>query len=157
MAVRTGSTMNDLRNEIMKDLGLEISREISSVGVLYRGKLLMGKRRDSGRWTLPGGHLEEGESPYEAAVRELEEESGIEASNISAMGSVEVVKDDGERIKVHAFVTKVDDDFWETDEDPDQEVKKWKWVDLSDGLPKKIRENLNNQNDDVVLKLMGLI
>ncbi|SDJ37622.1 NUDIX hydrolase [Natronorubrum texcoconense] len=30
-----------------------------------------------GEWTIPGGHMEVGESPETAAVRELEEETGV--------------------------------------------------------------------------------
>jgi 8-oxo-dGTP diphosphatase len=35
---------------------------------------------DSGRWTMPGGGMEWGESPEATAVRELEEETGFKAS-----------------------------------------------------------------------------
>lgn len=34
-------------------------------------------------WSLPGGHIMKGETPYFAAKRELKEETGIEAKNIS--------------------------------------------------------------------------
>ena len=33
-----------------------------------------------GKWMVPGGHIEHGESPEEAAIRELQEESGIKMS-----------------------------------------------------------------------------
>lgn len=43
--------------------------------VLHEGQLLMTPTR-SGRWTFPGGGIEEGESPAQAAVREAWEECG---------------------------------------------------------------------------------
>jgi 8-oxo-dGTP diphosphatase len=35
---------------------------------------------DSGKWTMPGGAMEWGESPTATAVRELEEETGLSAT-----------------------------------------------------------------------------
>lgn len=37
------------------------------------------KRRDVPVWVLPGGGIEQGESPEEAALREMKEETGYEA------------------------------------------------------------------------------
>ncbi|MFE9134125.1 (deoxy)nucleoside triphosphate pyrophosphohydrolase [Streptomyces sp. NPDC007355] len=52
-------------------------------GALYdQGRLLAARRSApaelAGRWELPGGKLEPGESPEEALVRELREELGVE-------------------------------------------------------------------------------
>ncbi|MBC7256163.1 MAG: NUDIX hydrolase [Chloroflexi bacterium] len=49
-------------------------------GVVFRGEgiLLVRERRD-GRWTLPGGWVDVGDSPREAVEREIREESGYEA------------------------------------------------------------------------------
>ena len=47
-----------------------------------KNRLLMVKHRLNGEewWCLPGGGIEEGESPSEAAVRELKEELNIEVN-----------------------------------------------------------------------------
>ena len=49
--------------------------------VVNNGRILMGLRAGptitSGHWNMPQGGIEEGEDPFEAAVRELEEETGI--------------------------------------------------------------------------------
>ncbi len=42
-------------------------------------KILLTRRSDNGRWCLPGGHMEAGESAPEACLRELWEETGLEA------------------------------------------------------------------------------
>ena len=42
-----------------------------------REKVLLTKRTDNGRWCLPGGHMESGESAAEACEREVLEETGL--------------------------------------------------------------------------------
>lgn len=39
-----------------------------------------------GVWALPGGALERGESPEQAAVREAEEEAGLDGSRLTILG-----------------------------------------------------------------------
>ncbi len=41
--------------------------------------VIIGRRNNRGRllWSLPKGHLEEGETPHEAAIREVMEETGL--------------------------------------------------------------------------------
>src|SRR5215471_17068904 len=47
--------------------------------VISENKILLVKERGDG-WTLPGGWVDPGESPSEAAVRETKEESGYDVS-----------------------------------------------------------------------------
>ncbi|MET9497558.1 NUDIX domain-containing protein [Streptomyces sp. NPDC006552] len=42
------------------------------------GRLLLGRRADTGRWELPAGIAEPGEQPADVAVREVREETGVE-------------------------------------------------------------------------------
>lgn len=42
----------------------------------YRGRILLGRHRKRTTWETQGGHIEEGETPLEAAKRELYEECG---------------------------------------------------------------------------------
>lgn len=45
-------------------------------------KLLVIQNANGGHWGFPKGHAEAGETPLETALRELQEEVGIEAINI---------------------------------------------------------------------------
>ena len=46
------------------------------------GAVLLGHRADRELWTLPGGVVEHGETPWAAAVRETREETGIEVEPV---------------------------------------------------------------------------
>jgi 8-oxo-dGTP diphosphatase len=56
-----------------------------------------------GEWTLPGGHVEEGESPEAAAVRELREETTIDGRVIAPLGVVEIARE-GVRYSIHEYL-----------------------------------------------------
>jgi ADP-ribose pyrophosphatase YjhB (NUDIX family) len=52
--------------------------------VISENKILLVKERADG-WTLPGGWVDPGESPSEAAVRETKEESGYDVTAVRLM------------------------------------------------------------------------
>nr|WP_245244946.1 (deoxy)nucleoside triphosphate pyrophosphohydrolase [Streptomyces palmae] len=59
-------------------------------GALIDGGRLLAARRSAppelaGRWELPGGKAEPGETPRQALVRELREELGVEAEPLEAL------------------------------------------------------------------------
>lgn len=81
--------------------------EISAGGVvIHNGQFLLLKKF-SNEWVLPKGRLEENETKEIAAVREVEEESGILADIIKYLGFVryDYQHNDGEKVKktVHYF------------------------------------------------------
>jgi 8-oxo-dGTP diphosphatase len=65
---------------------------ISSLALILRdGRLLLIKRGvepHKGHWCPPGGVIEEGESPEEAAIREVREETGLDISVRAKLGEV---------------------------------------------------------------------
>lgn len=72
-------------------------REERSAGVLvFRDN---GKRRylllhyPAGHWDYPKGHIEEGETPKETALRELEEETGIAKGNVKLVEGFQEIID----------------------------------------------------------------
>jgi len=48
-----------------------------AVFVVHEGRILLHWHRKLGRWLPPGGHIEPNELPDEAAIREVEEETGV--------------------------------------------------------------------------------
>ena len=45
-----------------------------------RGRVLLVRRADDGRWAMPGGWVDPGETPERAVVREVAEETGLRVS-----------------------------------------------------------------------------
>lgn len=64
-------------------------RMVVGGAVFHQGRLLAARRSAppelAGRWELPGGKMEPGETPREALVRELREELGIEAEPLERL------------------------------------------------------------------------
>ena len=48
----------------------------------YKGKWILSKHKKRDTWETQGGHIEDGETPLEAAKRELFEESGIRDADV---------------------------------------------------------------------------
>ncbi|MCL5440535.1 MAG: NUDIX domain-containing protein [Candidatus Marsarchaeota archaeon] len=57
---------------------------VATCFVVNNGKVLMIDHKGLGVWLPPGGHLDEGEFPEEAAVREVLEETGVAVELVSA-------------------------------------------------------------------------
>jgi phage-related protein (TIGR01555 family) len=61
--------------------------------VIKDGRILAGTRKDNGLTCGPGGHIEPGETPEEAAIRETREEFGIYAANIIPLAVIDGMPD----------------------------------------------------------------
>lgn len=57
--------------------GGEMPLPISAKGVLVRRERILLLRNDRGEWELPGGRLDDGETPEAALIREIREETGL--------------------------------------------------------------------------------
>jgi len=72
-----------------------MERELSAGGVvvrLVRGRTMVAAIRPQGKaagtWALPKGNVDPGESPAETALREVREETGLEARIVERLGDV---------------------------------------------------------------------
>jgi len=111
---------------------LPVSNEVSAGGIAIRIEdgiayaACIGRRNRAGRleWCLPKGHLEAGETPEQAAVREVAEETGIEAEIIQSIGTIDYwFTGDDRRVHkvVHHFLLEAKGGDITAANDPDQE------------------------------------
>ncbi|MGH3873824.1 MAG: NUDIX hydrolase [Pseudonocardiaceae bacterium] len=93
-----------------------------------RGRLL---------WSLPKGHIENGETVEQAAVREVAEETGIDGTVVASLGSIDywfVVEDRRVHKTVHHFLLRASGGELS---DADVEVTEVAWVPLAE-LPARL-------------------
>lgn len=58
----------------------------AGIAVVNGGDVLLVRRSDSGRWDVPGGGADAGETPEQTARRELREETGLSVGPVRALG-----------------------------------------------------------------------
>lgn len=74
---------------------LRIDSPTHAGGVVLRGQgatlrvLLVTAKRQPNQWVFPKGHIEPGETPEQAAIREVEEEAGVVATVGEPVGTLE--------------------------------------------------------------------
>jgi 8-oxo-dGTP pyrophosphatase MutT (NUDIX family) len=134
--------------------------EISSGGVVYRKvdgqacevALVYRKRHDD--WSLPKGHIEEGETQEETALREVKEETGLDARITQSLGEVVYFyrRRNGDLVRktvYHFLMEALSDEFGS----PNWEVSESRWVPIAEA-----QTLLTYKNDaGVVAKAMAAL
>lgn len=98
---------------------------------------VIARRNRGGRleWCLPKGHLEGEETPPEAAVREIAEETGITGRVLRHLATIDYwFAGDEHRVHkvVHHFLLEAVSGDLTTANDPDQEAEEVEWVALDE-------------------------
>ena len=83
--------------------------EVALVVPLRDGRVLVARRAPGshlgGLWEFPGGKIERGEEPGDAARRELEEETGLSAPALEPLVLVDH-EYDGRPFRLHAYLAR---------------------------------------------------
>lgn len=105
-------------------------------GIVYRKKgsdfeiLLVTAKRNPRAWIFPKGHIEDGETPEQAALREVEEEAGVVGELVGPVGRPIKFDTPVERVRVQYFLVRMRKESPETD----GRDKRWVPFDEAAGL-----------------------
>lgn len=138
------------------------STQVSAGGVAFRKindnvEIALISVGEEGRWQLPKGLVGKNESPEEAAVREVQEEAGIETELLETIDEIDYwfyATRGGRRMRIHKFVKffllrhKAGDPKYH-----DQEVNEARWVHIDEAH----RMLAFNSEKKVVLQAKDLI
>lgn len=89
--------------------------------------VLFGIRNDCGKYVNPAGKAEKNEDIYQACIRELKEETGLDALDLKL---VRVGWKKEKKMMIYIFDVKVDpSQEIDSSKDPDQEASVWAYLD----------------------------
>jgi 8-oxo-dGTP pyrophosphatase MutT (NUDIX family) len=109
--------------------GLVVDRTAGTPRVALIGRV---DRRGRLLWSLPKGHLEDGETAEDAAIREVEEETGIRGRVVAPLGTIDywfVAEDRRIHKTVHHYLLEASGGELS---DADVEVDEVAWVPLGE-------------------------
>lgn len=115
-------------------------RELSAGGVVVRGREMVAivptrRAADGSRvLALPKGHIDDGETPLEAAEREVREETGIVAEPVSELGESRYWYRRGGRTVGKSVTFYLFRYLGGSFEDHDDEVEEVRWIALDDAV-----------------------
>jgi mutator protein MutT len=75
--------------------------------VIRKGRVLLIRRGEpplQGRWTIPGGTVELGETLEQALVREMAEETGLEVEPVEVLTVFDQIQRDGPAVAFHHVI-----------------------------------------------------
>ena len=126
---------------------------LGAFGLIFddQNRILLAHRTDKDMWNLPGGGIEHGEAPWEAVIREIKEETGLQAEVIKLVG---VYSKDYTNDIVFSFLCKATNGQLTLSDEADQ-LEYFSKNEIPDNTHRHHKERVHdylNQTIDVSLK-----
>lgn len=123
--------------------------------IVCNGKILLEKRRSEpgkGKWSVPGGLVELGESTEQAVVREVKEETGLDVENPELIDVVNnIILDENGEVKYHFVIVDYFLKLKGGDLNAADDAEELNWVALTEAenynITKTLREFLKRNMD----------
>ncbi len=71
----------------------------------------MDKRPAPGQWALPGGAQELGETLFQAAAREVLEETGVTVAPVRVLTAIDLLEHEGDRVSFHYTLVEIEAEY----------------------------------------------
>lgn len=128
-------------------------RPAAAVAIVNDNRILMLKRTDNSKWTLPGGTLELNESLIDCAVREVKEEAGINVVVKDIIGTytdpnIRIEYSDGEVRREFTIVYYGESNT--TTIEIDNESTEYKWISIDEVQTYPMADSQKRRLRDVV-------
>lgn len=144
------------RTDYFYDVKAPIANSIkpaAAVAIVKEGKILMLRRRDNKKWTMPGGTLELGENLINCALREVKEETGLNIVIKDIIGTytdpnIIIEYSDGEVRQ--EFTILYFGEYKEGEIQIDEESEEYKWINIKEVLNLDLAESQKRRLKDVI-------
>lgn len=112
--------------------------DAAKIALIYRAK-----EKD---WSFPKGHIESGETPLVACIREVEEEIGLKVDVLSQLPDNEYLHKTGRKIITHMYLVRSKGGHF-IPEHPEDKIE---WVDLQEVKNRLVYDNLKNYYHNIL-------
>ena len=132
------------KNQVEKAGAIVLHHDNSAqVALIYRAK-----EKD---WSFPKGHIEIGETPLDACIREVEEEIGLKVNILFQLPGNEYFHKTGKKIITHMYLARSKGGNFVT-EHPEDKIE---WVGIHEVGNRFVYDNLKNYYKNVLPLVEG--